>query len=313
MIISKNAMELVCGELRFNSRGDFESKVVEISPDLAKKLYECSSGNRQLKVNHLRNLINQIKNNEFVLTNNAISFDTSLNLRDGHHRLKAISMAEKTVKAVVSVNIPSDNFRYVDRGAMRSMSDVIALNSKHSFGFGINSNSVSVANFIIRIGDGLGYEKNLDSNFIESVLKENEVGICFVMEHFPSGVRGISNAGVKAAIASAHRYVPQEKLELFCLILARGSASLKTADSNAALICRDFILEPQKAFSGLGLRKSGDFTCSKVFFMVVQYCIKAFVSGNNLNRVITGVKKNKETGALVFNALMYPPKFPAVK
>ena len=103
MSINKNAVEVLCGEFSFNLRGEFESKVVEITPETATKLLSFSEGNRALKNLSLTLLVKSIKENDFVVTNNAISFDENFVLRDGHHRLKAISMAGITVKHAVSI------------------------------------------------------------------------------------------------------------------------------------------------------------------------------------------------------------------
>jgi hypothetical protein len=311
MSLNEKAVKVLCQQLGFNSRGSIETKVIEITPDLAKQMLELSAGNRVLKATHLRNLESQIKSASFVVTNNAIGFDKELNLRDGHHRLTAISNSKKNVLASVSVNISGDSFRYIDRGVIRSISDVIQLSSKKNFGFSINKNSVATANFIIRIAQIGGYEKNLDSNFVEAVLLENKKGFSFVEDNFSSGVRSINNAGVRAAIVCAANFVDDEKLALFCTAVLRGATFMHSVDSNAALVCHQYLKDPFRINSQLGLKdKNGSFTTARVSFMVVQHCIRAFVSGNNLMRVVTGVTRDKETNALTFKSPIYNAKIP---
>lgn len=311
MSINENAVKMLCGELGFNSRGEFESKVVEITPEIATELYSFSAGNRSIKSGSLAMLVDSIKSDTFLLTNNSISFDESLCLRDGHHRIKAISIAGRSVKVNVSVNIPSENFRYVDRGVARSTADVIALNTnKSDFSFDVNARTVAIANFIIRLSAVGGYQKNLNSNFVESILRANNDGISFAVEYMSTGERNLCNASIKSAVSAAFYHVNKEKLALFCMILSKGSKSLKKSDSNAAMACREFMLAPEKAMSSLGLSSNSSFTSGRVALMVVQHCIKSFVEGKNITRITMGVSKNKETNALVFSPIIYQPIIP---
>ncbi len=169
-----------------------------------------------------------------------------------------------------------------------------------------------VTHRVVRIMQTGGYDKNLDSNFIEAVLLENKKGLSFVEDNFSSTVRSINNAGTRAAVACAANYVDNEKLSLFCASVLRGATFKHSVDSNAALVCHQYLKDPFKIFSQLGLKgNSGGFTNARVSFMVTQYCIRAFVSGNDLTRIVTGVTRDKETNSLTFKDPIYKVKKPS--
>lgn len=306
--IQNNAKKIL-QQLGFKLSGSVESIAVLITPDIAKLMLSTSVGNRALKENQVRNLINCIKNDDFVLTNNAISFDDSHYLRDGHHRLTAIVRANKPVTSFVSTGINEGNFLYVDRGVNRSMSDTLQLSSKVDFEFNVNKNTVAVANFLIRIHVE-NYEKNLNCKFVESVLYANKEGIKFSEEHFSAAVRSINNAGTRSAITCASESVDKERLAVFCKIVLRGAGFKHDEKSNAALMLRDFLLAPHATYSRLGISKTGGFTAYKVCFMATQHCIRSFMNDAALSKLVVGVTRDKESNQLIFKEPLYRPKMP---
>ena len=315
MSINKNAVEVLCGEFSFNFRGEFESKVVEITPETATKLLSFSNGNRTLKTSSLSLLVQAIKENDFVVTNNAISFDENFILRDGHHRLKAISMAGLSVKHAVSINIPFHNFQHVDKGCVRSQADIISIYATHDFNFPITTFVVATATAIMEnfiTGAGCSAAAKKDHKKIEAVINANKKGFEFVVDNFKSCQRGLSNGAVKAAIVCAiERGVPIDKMEVFCLMLSQGVSSGIKDGSNAAYFCRDALVggKMNNSLAKLGYenKRSLKGITAKITIYFVQHCIQQFMAGKDVNRVVTGSVLNKETKEITLAPFIYAP------
>ena len=313
MSINKNAVEVLCGEFSFNLRGEFESKVVEITPETATKLLSFSEGNRNLKILSLSLLVKAIKENDFVVTNNAISFDENFILRDGHHRLKAISMAGLPVKHVVSINIPFQNFQHVDRGVARSQSDIISIYGAHKYNFQVTPHVIATATSLINCFSNVcGSTRNPKD--VEKAIYANRNGIDFVVDNFKCGQRGLSSGALKAAIVAAFESsVPYDKLILFCMMLSQGVSSGIKSESNAALFCRDAIIGNRlnDSLNKLGYsgqsKGSNKGTSARIVVYFIQYCIQQFVAGKDVNRVVTGATMNKETKEITLSPVIYAP------
>jgi hypothetical protein len=104
-----------------------ETNVVLITPELAKKWLENNMGNRKLRSSWVDTLAMAIKNNEFMFTHQAIAFSQSGRLLDGQHRLKAIVLANKPVRMLVTTNLDEEIFSAIDCGIKRNISDLTNL------------------------------------------------------------------------------------------------------------------------------------------------------------------------------------------
>jgi hypothetical protein len=313
MSINKNAVEMLCGEFSFNLRGEFESKVIEITPQTATKLLSFSEGNRALKSTHVSIMIQAIKENDFVVTNNAISFDENFVLRDGHHRLKAISMAGLPIKHAVSINIPFQNFQHVDRGVTRSQADIISIYAQRDFNFPVTARTVAIARIIATIG-GATIGSRTGHKKIESIIDANKNGISFLCENYNTTKKGVCGALISAPISCAFDHVPHEKLEIFCMMLSQGVSCGLKSESNAALFCRDAIISGklEEQMAKLGYKRglgssSADSKAVRIVAYFVQYCIQQFVGGKDVNRIVMGAKIDKETKEIMLSPVIYAP------
>jgi hypothetical protein len=105
------------------------SGVAEITPELAKKILENHNrGNRPLKKAHIKMLITTLKNNEWMLNGESITFSESGRLLDGQHRLTACVSSGKSFKTIVIKGIKDDDaFGTIDIGKPRSVADLMDL------------------------------------------------------------------------------------------------------------------------------------------------------------------------------------------
>jgi hypothetical protein len=88
-----------------------------ITPDMAATWLETSEGNRRIRQDHVNTLADHIRHGRWRLTHDPIAFDHNGKLVDGQHRLWAIVLAGKAVRAMVS---------YYERGQYdQSVADAI--------------------------------------------------------------------------------------------------------------------------------------------------------------------------------------------
>ena len=97
-----------------------------ITPEIALEILTHKNfKNRPVKKAQLRRLIKAIKADEWIVTNQGISFDPEGNLLDGQHRLHACIEANKPIDILVARNINPKAFQCVDIGAGRTAGDTL--------------------------------------------------------------------------------------------------------------------------------------------------------------------------------------------
>jgi hypothetical protein len=99
-----------------------------ITPEKAANYLRFNKNNRSIKTNHVTFLSNQIKQNLFLENGEAIIFDKFGDLKDGQHRLKAISINNKSFFIPVVRGVESKCMATYDTGKNRSAADVLKLN-----------------------------------------------------------------------------------------------------------------------------------------------------------------------------------------
>lgn len=99
-----------------------------ITPEKAENYLKFNSNNRSMKQKHVAFLSNQIIQNLFLENGEAIIFDKFGYLKDGQHRLKAISLNDKSFFIPVVRGVEPRCMATYDTGKNRSASDVLKLN-----------------------------------------------------------------------------------------------------------------------------------------------------------------------------------------
>lgn len=101
----------------------FDTRMELITPEIAGKYLETSTGNRAIKEVMLRELVSDLKEGRWRVTPEGISFDESGHLRDGHHRMHAIIKAGVSAYLFVVRGVPSSAFEKVNLGRSRTVYD----------------------------------------------------------------------------------------------------------------------------------------------------------------------------------------------
>jgi hypothetical protein len=105
--------------------------VETITPTIAKQyLLKNHPNNRPVRSNRIYQWVDDIKKGRWILTHQGIAFDREGFLVDGQHRLTAIVSADMAVPMMVTRNVDSEVFKYVDQGAMRTAADVLRLSNR---------------------------------------------------------------------------------------------------------------------------------------------------------------------------------------
>lgn len=99
-----------------------------ITPEKANNYLRYNRDNRTLRPSHVYFLSNQIKQNLFLENGEAIIFDKNGKLKDGQHRLKAISINDKSFYIPIVRGVESKCMATYDTGKNRSASDILKLN-----------------------------------------------------------------------------------------------------------------------------------------------------------------------------------------
>lgn len=103
-------------------------KLELITPELAKNYLRFNKNNRSMKDKHVAFLSKQIKQNTFLENGEGIIFDKYGNLKDGQHRLKAISINNSSFYIPVIRGVESICMATYDTGKNRSAADILKLN-----------------------------------------------------------------------------------------------------------------------------------------------------------------------------------------
>lgn len=114
------------------------STVIEsISPQKAREYLQCNTGNRSIRMTHVRYLMDLIERGEWLLTHQGIAFDIAGVLKDGQHRLVAVSMGTKTVQMMVTRGLDCNTMMGIDRQITKSISDVTGIPKRQADVFNI--------------------------------------------------------------------------------------------------------------------------------------------------------------------------------
>lgn len=105
----------------------FTHKVEKITPEMAKKYYAKSRGNRAINRQTVRKYIAQMKAGLWILNGETICFDADDVLRDGHHRLLAIIESGVTIEVLVVRGVDPKAWHTYDQGKSRSGGDIFQI------------------------------------------------------------------------------------------------------------------------------------------------------------------------------------------
>lgn len=100
---------------------------VTMTPTLAAVILDRNLAMRKLREARVTFWADEIRSGRWQETHQGIALDTDGALLDGQHRLSGIVRAGAAVPVLVSVGVPRETVAVIDTGAVRSISDILAV------------------------------------------------------------------------------------------------------------------------------------------------------------------------------------------
>lgn len=206
-------------------------KLVRVTPAIAAEYLEQSEKNyRNISQKTVDMYARAMKNGEWLLTPQGMSFDTNDHLIDGQHRLRAVVQSGVTIEAYVATGVPKDREIAIDAGKVRRFDDhakYLGMTYRHHY--------LAVAK-VMEYGSDAHYPQMQPYEEIALVEKYMEP-ISFAAR---GQSRGYANAVVIAQIAKAYCY-PEYKQCLNAFIDVLHTGKYASGGDEAAILLRNVI------------------------------------------------------------------------
>lgn len=108
-----------------------DHKIETIDPETAKQYLKKNDSNRKIRKKQVQYLARQMKNNEWSLNGQGITFSSTGRLLNGQHRLLACIEAGVPFQTLVVRGVANEAFAKIDTGAPRSAADVLRSHDFH--------------------------------------------------------------------------------------------------------------------------------------------------------------------------------------
>jgi len=128
---------------------DFDAKVVDVTPALAKEWLARNGRNRGINYRYIETFSRTMAAGEWMLTGEAIKFSVTGDLLDGQHRLMSVLDSGVTVKFLVVYGLPLSAQDTLDQGQKRSAAQQATLH-----GYRNTSATTSAARLAILYAQG---------------------------------------------------------------------------------------------------------------------------------------------------------------
>lgn len=166
-----------------------ETKIVKVTPALAKRWLESNTINRPLRRSVVDGHIQAYMRGEHRLTHQGIAFAETGELLDGQHRLTAISEMPSTfsVDIMVTAGMPREAFDAIDQGLKRSHGDVLRIPA----GLAANARYIATIYETSRVG--------ITSQYLVPFVNGIEVDYDKLVGFCPKRTKTWSSAAIQAA------------------------------------------------------------------------------------------------------------------
>lgn len=159
-----------------NMENNIITKVVNVTPDMAREWLKANVHNRRVRPNVVDRYARDMADGKWMLTHQGIAFDKNGTLVDGQHRLLAICKANVPVTMMVTDGFDPDTMMIVDTNAGRTLADFVRWQTSEGW---INSKSVhSTARFVW--SEMMQKQKNPTVQEMIEFMRSNEAAMMYV-------------------------------------------------------------------------------------------------------------------------------------
>lgn len=202
-------------------------KIEHITPERAQLyLKKNHPRNRPISRQNVESLANEFKEGRYILTNDAIAFDTEGRLIDGQHRLSAIIRANLTLAMRVVTDLDTRAFAVINTGKKRADHERL-----YMMGEDIDKQTTGLIRAVAGGADGPARMPLFQTRHLLHKLKE---AIDFTKSHMPAGR---SHQAVRAVVCRAWFTADRDRLEEFCKVIVNSQVS-SNADGAAVLLVK---------------------------------------------------------------------------
>lgn len=213
------------------------SRIETITPEIAREYLTHNKNNRPLKHGAIRNYARDMRNGDWQLSPQGISFYQNGDLADGQNRLEALIKANCPVEFYVTYDVPNDS-TIQDRGVSRTTSDILRMAGYSSAA--TSNYGVGTVNFLFTMSGVSNVSDSVRNDFI--VENEELLNIATRITTHGSTRNQICKKAVVAAATFCALYckVDADGLEDFFVVANTGFQN--SMEQSAAIVLRNLLL-----------------------------------------------------------------------
>lgn len=222
-----------------------------VTPEIALKWLESNTRNRKLYQNVVERYAADMKAGRWLITGDAIQFDTGGAIINGQHRLWAVVESGTPAHLMVAFGLPPESVAVLDDHLKRNLADVAKLSS----GRAVTNKHTGIANMLIQ--SSIASTREDAKAAFRRVTRQQQLDT--LERHFDAiefaarecmgtdSIRGITVASVMTPLARAYYSQDRERLKQFGKVLTTGIMEGK--DDAAAVVLRNLLVRASHASS----------------------------------------------------------------
>ncbi len=181
---------------------NMKSETVLMTPAFADSLLKNNTINRKIRPTWVEDLTAIINRGEWLTTHQGIAISTKNNVLDGQHRLIAISKSGKPVEVMLFTDCQEETFIAIDRGVLRSVSDVTKYSKKTS-------------EVLIAFHKFAYASRKPSPQQVIAVYKKIGLEVDHIHAYAPSSKKSFTSTGVRCAVAMLFKKGCEDSLDIY--------------------------------------------------------------------------------------------------
>lgn len=224
---------------------DKAASLMDVTPELAMRWLERNTRNRKLRQSTVNKYAADMRAGRWMVTGDAIGFDTNGAIINGQHRLWAVIEAGCAVPMQVALNLDPDAVSVMDDHMKRSLTDVAEIRTP---GSRIGTKHAAIANMLVTtsitatsVEPTKAMERVSRQVQLEALDRHMDAILFAVRDCFKSKTtRLLTSTPVMTPFARAYYTQDRELLKRFAHVLMTGMGDGK--EDQPALVLRNYLL-----------------------------------------------------------------------